>query len=45
MRNPYNLALETLAGIREVIHSTGSNALVEYTKEQRGLLEKLKLEL
>ncbi len=41
----YNLAPETLAGIREVICSTGSHAHVEYTKEQKELLERLKLEL
>ena len=41
----YNQALETLAGIREVVYSTGSHSHVEYTKAQRELLEKLKLEL
>ena len=39
------MAPETLAGIREVICSTGSHAHVEYTKEQKELLERLKLEL
>ncbi len=41
----YNQALETLAGIREVVYSTGSHSHVEYTKDQRELLESLKLEL
>ncbi|EQD67125.1 transposase (IS4), partial [mine drainage metagenome] len=41
----YAQALETLAGIREVIYSTGSHSHVEYTKDQRELLEKLKVEL
>ncbi len=41
----YNQALETLSGIREVVYSTGLHAHVEYTKDQRELLEKLKLEL
>ena len=41
----YNQALDTLSGIREVVYSTGSHRHVEYTKEQRELLEKLKLEL
>jgi hypothetical protein len=31
--------------MREVVYSTGTHAHVEYTKEQRELLEKLKLEL
>ena len=41
----YNQALETLAGIREVVDSRGSHSQVQYTKDQRELLEKLKLEL
>ena len=41
----YNQALETLAGIREVVYSTGSHSHVEYTKDQKELLEKLKLDL
>ena len=41
----YNQTLETLSGMREVVYSTGTHAHVEYTKEQRELLEKLKLEL
>ena len=41
----HNQTLETLSGIREVVYSTGTHAHVEYTKEQRELLENLKLEL
>ncbi len=41
----YNKAMETLAGIKEVVYSTGSHPHVEYTKDQRQLQESLKLEL
>ncbi|MCL4480463.1 MAG: hypothetical protein M1113_03140 [Candidatus Thermoplasmatota archaeon] len=37
----YNKALDTLSGIREVVYSTVSHRHVEYTKEQRELLEKI----
>ena len=41
----YNQVLETISGIREVVYANGSHAHVEYTKEQRELMEKLKIEL
>ena len=41
----YENAMKTMAGIREVVYSNGSHAHVEYTKDQRELLEKLKIEL
>ena len=42
---PYRQAPKIISGIREVVYSTGSHAHVEYTKEQRELLEKLKIVL
>ena len=41
----YNQVLKTIPGIREVVYSDGSHSHTEYTKEQRELLEKLKIEL
>ncbi|MGC8515128.1 MAG: IS1634 family transposase [Thermoplasmata archaeon] len=41
----YESAMKTMAGICEVIYSNGSHAHVEYTKDQRELLEKLKIDL
>ncbi len=41
----YNQALKIISGIREVVYANGSHAHVEYTKEQRELIEKLKIEL
>ena len=41
----YNQVLETISGIREVVYAKGSHARVEYTNEQRELMEKLKIEL
>ena len=41
----YNQVLKTISGIREVVYSDGSHSHTEYTKEQRKLLEKLKIEL
>ena len=41
----YNQVLETISGIREVVYANGYHAHVEYTKEERELLEKLKIEL
>ncbi|MGC8617758.1 MAG: hypothetical protein ACP5UZ_03320, partial [Thermoplasmata archaeon] len=41
----YNQALKTISGIMEVVYSDGSHSHAEYTKEQRELLEKLKIEL
>ncbi|MCL4448025.1 MAG: hypothetical protein M0Z77_09635 [Thermoplasmatales archaeon] len=41
----YNEALKAASGIREVVYSSGGHAPVEYTKEQRELLEKLKITL
>ena len=40
-----NQALKVMSGIREVVYSNGSRAHVEYTKEQRELIEKLKIDL
>ena len=37
--------MKTISGIREVVYSNGSHSHVEYTKEQRELLEKLKIGL
>ena len=37
--------LENLQGFREVVYSDGSHSHAEYTKEQRELIEKLKIEL
>ena len=42
---PYSQALKIISGIREVVYSNGSHAHVEYTKEQRELIEKLKIDL
>ena len=42
---PYNQALKIMSGIREVVYSNGSHSHVEYTKEQRELIEKLKIDL
>ena len=41
----YNQALKVMSGIREVVYSNGSHSHVEYTKEQRELIEKLKIDL
>ena len=41
----YNQVMDTLSGIREVVYMNGSHAPVEYTKEQRELLENLKIAL
>ena len=41
----YNQALNTMSGIREVVYSNGSHSHAEYTKEQRELLDKLKIVL
>ena len=42
---PYDLVMKTISGIRKVVYSNGSHSHMEYTKEQRELLEKLKIEL
>ena len=42
---PYDRVMKTISGIREVVYSNGSHSHVEYTKEQRELLEKLKIDL
>ena len=42
---PHDRVMKTISGIREVVYSNGSHSHVEYTKEQRELLEKLKIEL
>jgi len=44
-RISYNQALNTISGMREVVYSSGVHAPVEYTKEQKEILEKLKLKL
>ena len=36
---------KTISGIMEDVYSNGSHSHVEYTKEQRELLEKLKIDL
>ena len=41
----YNQALKVMSGMREVVYSNGSHSHVEYTKEQRELIEKLKIDL
>ena len=41
----YNQVLETISGIREAVYSDGSHSHAGYTKEQRELPEKLKIEL
>jgi len=41
----YNQALNAISGIREVVYSSGAHAPVEYTKEQKEILKKLKLKL
>ena len=42
---PYGQALKIISGIREVVYSNGPHAHMEYTKEQRALIEKLKIDL
>jgi hypothetical protein len=42
---PYDWVLKTISGIMEVGYSNGSQSHVEYTKEQREPLEKLKIDL
>ena len=37
--------MKTISGISEVVYSNVSHSQVEYTMEQRGLLEKLKIDL
>jgi transposase len=44
-RISYNQALNTISGMREVVYSSGAHAPVEYTKEQKEILEILKLKL
>ena len=39
----YNQVLKTISGMREVVYSDDSHSHMEYTKEQRELLEKLKI--
>jgi hypothetical protein len=38
----YNQALKTKSGIRKVVHPNGSHFPVEYTKEEREMMEKLR---
>ena len=42
---PYDRVMKTISGIMEVVYPNGSQSHVEYTKEQREVLEKLKIEL
>ena len=42
---PYNQTLKVISGIREVVYTNGSYTHAEYTKEQRELIEKLKIDL
>ena len=42
---PYHRVMKIISGIREIVYSNGSHFLVECTKEQRELLEKLKIDL
>ncbi|MEM0135005.1 MAG: hypothetical protein QXU18_07245 [Thermoplasmatales archaeon] len=39
---PYNQALRIMSGIREIVYFNGSHSHLEYTTEQRELIEKLK---
>jgi len=41
----YNQALNTISGMRQVVYSSRAHAPVEYTKEQKEILEKLKPKL
>lgn len=41
----YDQVLKVTSGIREVIYSNGSHSHLEYTNEQRKLIEKLKIGL
>jgi len=41
----YNQALNTISGMREVVYSLVTHAPVDYTKEQKDILEKLNLKL
>jgi len=42
----YNQALNTISGMREeVLYSSGAHAPAEYEKDQKEILEKLKLKL
>ena len=41
----YNRALKTMSGIREMVYYNGSHAHVEYTREEREMMEKLKISL
>ena len=42
---PYVWVMKTIFGIREVVYSNGSHSHVESTKDQRDLLEKVKIKL
>ena len=42
---PYDRVMKAIYGIGEVVYLNGSHSHVEYAKEQRELLEKLKVEL
>ena len=41
----YTQTLKIISGTREVVYSNGSHSHGEYTKEQRELIEKLKIDL
>ena len=41
----YSKVLMIISRINDIVYSSGSHAFVEYTNEQRELMEKLKIEL
>ena len=41
----YNTTLETMKGIKEVVYTNSSHSIVELTKEEKTLMEKLSIEL
>ena len=41
----YQQAEKIISGIKEVIYTNGSHSVVELTKDQRELLEKISIEL
>ena len=41
----YQQAEKIISGIKEVVYTTGSHSVVELTKDQRELLEKISIEL
>ena len=41
----YQQAEKIISGIKEVVYTNGSHSVVELTKEQKELLEKISIEL